>query len=318
MHWLVWVGLGVAVVLLVGVLLWLRARRRSQGPLSIVMLRDRPRTLSEAEVRQAYRLSVNQDAEVHRIEVDEHTTGFGVSGKEGGPPVYVICSHRTYVDDPNDVAGGAEHQDVRRAIREHKAWISVDGVGLEGVRDAEVIGGAFILLSRIASHFLDDGTTLLYQPASGRIGLASPQVGALLAAGDYAQVFAADEPNTPIVRAEPGDKRIAAAMDEAQRRLPEFIDAIKRLGEAGKPLVKIRFESSVDGQTGNEYIWCTVVRASPTTFTVTIENPPLDPTLGQKGDKITVTHDRVVDWAFVDGKKVHGMFVERLLTPGRF
>lgn len=307
-----WIGI---LVVLLGVVGWWFARRpRKQDKIvSVVMLRQTLRKLTEAEVRQGIRRASGRadvDAKAMPVELPGLAAAFGVFLGEV-PAFMVICVDRPYGDDPEQESRSFEDERARKAYAEHRAWIAVDLATKmpDGNTEREVLR----LLGRLAAEFLDEGCTLVYAPALGRFALPGPETEATLKGDDPMSIFGDEDVNTPMINVESDDQRVEKAIAEAQRRWPQFVEAWKRSGKACKGLAKGRF--AVQGVEGvqNEYIWMEVEDVVGDSVTGTIANRPVHLPGLKKGQQVTIPAANVVDWAYSDGKKTEGFFVERVI-----
>lgn len=289
------------------VVVWVILRRRSAGKplIAIAMLRETPRAVSEADVRQAVRLALGIEAQIMPVPIDGDAKAFGVLGD--GPPLGIIVASRPYMEDPAEASQGAEDPRAREALLRHRAWIAVDLMGPCSKADRPI---AYAVLGKVAAELLDAGCTLLYLPETSRLALPGPDAERLLRAGKIGELFSDDDLNQPIIRTDNDDAAINAAIKEAQRRWPEFVRAFQRLGTNATPMIKVRFPLLGDS---NEYIWVRATAITSQTVTGIIENRPADPSIPKKGESVTVSHDRVVDWAYSEDGKPVGLFVERVL-----
>jgi uncharacterized protein YegJ (DUF2314 family) len=315
---MLWITVGVvagAVMAVVVVGAWLRRRRarHKRGPVSIAIFRTRPRGFTEADIRGAVRRALGVEADVKTLPFDANTKGLAIV-TESLPPLAVIDSARGYLDpgEVETVAAGCEDPRLREAIRTHAAWVSIDAMGIDRLRPREDRVLIYQrLLGKIAAELLDDDSLVLYAPAEGRFGRVEADTGARLAAGEFAQVFGDDSLNAPIIQVEDDDKAINAAIATAQRRLPEFLEAVERLGDKAEALVKVRF---VDDEGEGEHMWAKVLSVRAGVVTAEVVNRPGNPKLPGEGAVVTIDNAAVSDWAYLDAKgKPQGMFVERVL-----
>lgn len=306
------IGIGIALVLLLTIIL-LR-RRSNSSPISIVLFRPSPRRLTEADVRGAYRRALGKEPELQKIPIpDGLTNGFLLMSDEL-PPMAIIDSTRGYMEpeEAQTVANRFEHPVARAAIREHKAWVSVDAMGitpsqLKGDDRAMV----YTLLGKVAAEFYDDQCLLLYLPAEGRVAQPGPTVESQLKQGGVAALFGDDSLQAPMFQVTKDDPQVNAAIAEARRRLPEFLGEFERRGTVCTPMFKASFPT---GESDNEYIWLSLTDINDAGLTGTIENPPINPSIPAKGSTVSIPLDRVVDWAYLDDKENPvGLFVDRVL-----
>lgn len=311
-----WISLGVAAVLVVAVVVFLivRARRsRNDGPVSIVLFRREPATVTESDVRGAVRRAIGITASLEVVNFDPTTKGF-VMMADGLPPIAVIVSARTYLEpqDTASAAEGCEDPRLREAILGHKAWVSVDAMNLEPVPPEEMRHAIYDrFLARIAAEFVDDHTLVLYAPAEGRFAAATPDLAERLARGPTAEVLGEEQINTPIIGIEEDDKAINAAIQTARKRLPELILAFESRGQASEAIVKAGFPYKGGGQ---EHLWGKITGIEDGAIVAVIQNEPAHPGVPKKGERVSIRPDDVSDWAYLDEEgEGQGMFVERLL-----
>lgn len=309
------IAAGLAVVLVLGILLVLRRRRRKNaGPISIVLLRTSPRGFTEADIRAIFRRVQKKEAQIQKLAPDPTTDAYIVM-VENLPPLAVIDSRRQYADkaDLEETASRHDHPALRNATVNHTSWVSIDAMGVNASVSREDRAMIYSLLAPIAAELLDDKCMLLYLPAEDRVAEPSENTELLLREGKVAELFGDDELHAPLIHVEKDDSAINNAIKEAQTRLPEFCSAFDRLGERSEALFKARFKTGGDDDS-NEYIWIKAQSLAAAGFTGIVLNNAVDPAVPTKDSSVTVKLDDIVDWAYIDEKKApHGMFVERVL-----
>jgi uncharacterized protein YegJ (DUF2314 family) len=308
-----WIVIGAVAVVLAGVLV-VHARRRARRDalVSVVLLLRKARVLTEVDVRGAARRAYRCDVTVKAMPPqDESARAFVVTG-DNLPAILVISASRAYMspEEAETSAQRHEHPVARAAIREHSAWLSVDAVGAGTLRGRE-LAAAHALLARLAAEFYDEECMLLYLPARERIAAPGADVERKLREGRLDELFGDDALHTPIYHMEQHDEEIEKAIGEAQRRLPEFIEACRGRTDDKPALFKARF----DAGGGSEYLWMSVVSVGDGEIEGRVENTPVAEGIPPKGATARVAFDRVVDWAYLDEEgKGHGMFIERILA----
>lgn len=309
------IGLAAVVLAAVVVLLLRWRRRRNAGPVSIVMLRNSPRNFSEADIRAAFRRVHKRDPQIQRVPFDEHTSGFLIVDEEL-PPMAIIDSRRQYAD-PADLEETASHHDhpvLRDALLNHRAWVSVDAMGVNSAISKEDRAMIYSLLGPIAAQLLDAGTMLLFLPAEKNVAEPGPDTEEQLREGRIAELFSDEDLVAPLFHVDKDDPRINAAMAEARSRLPEFCAEFDRRGTACEGMVKGRFRIPASDDDSAEYMWVQVQSVDAAGFTGTVVNHAVDPSLPAKGATVTVKTDDVVDWMYMDDKEEpQGVFVDRVL-----
>lgn len=314
-----WIVAGVAVVVLIAALFFIIRflRKRNASMISVVMLRTKPLPLTESDVRGAFRRAFKAEAKVEATPMPDGNANAFMVLSDSIPPLGVICAKIPYMppDEARDIAEHLEHEVTRNAMTQHTCWVSVDAMGVDSSSGKDIVAGAHALCAKLAAEFADEDCLLLFLPATNRVAEVTSKAIDQLRAGELDTLFGDDDLHQPIFRPAANDADVAAAMAEAQRRLPEFLNAVST-GAGDQPaLFKARFDVTQEGgEQGNEYIWLSLKSVSGTGLTGTIENPPLDKSIPPKGSTVTIELGRVVDWLYVDSnKKPQGMFVDRVL-----
>jgi uncharacterized protein YegJ (DUF2314 family) len=307
---MIWVPIAVLALGTILTLLWVLRRRRAAGSalVSVVLLRREKRLLTESDVRGAARRALGPSVDVRPVpSPDPGTTdGFVIMLDEQTPGFFVISAGRTYADDPDEVAKSFEDPRARSAYAAHRAWVAVDVAG--GMPPPDLWPQVRAMLGKLAAELYDEGCTMLYAPALGRVALPGKELENQLQAGDLSQVFGDDQVNVPILTVESGNRKFERAIAQAQREFPRLVEVWGRHGPACKALVKGRFPHD----NGNEYMWLEVQHLSAVQIAGVLVNEPAHVAL-KKGQMVTLTPAEVADWACLDGEKPMGMFVERLL-----
>lgn len=310
-----WMMIGGVATVLLGGLAWLILRRRASrgGPVSLVLLRSSARKLSEADVRGAVRRALGVEAKIDRLEFKGLASGF-VAGCERLPPFVVISSSAPYSDraSAERMAGCCEDAELRGAIRGSMAWVSVDAPGLARSVSAEDRLRIYDeLLGKVAAELIDSDCLALYAPAERRFARVDKETERLLREGRIEELLGDDDFNAPIFNCERDDRRINAAIKEAQARFDELLSAFRLRGEKSRAMVKVRFETGPDAA---EHLWTLVKSTGDGRATGEVVNQPHATGLPGKGELVTFTRDRVSDWAYIDeAGNPQGLFVERLL-----
>ncbi len=306
------IGLVVFAILVV-ILRQLRSRRDPMI-VSIVMMRSRPRSLTERDVRAAVWRALKHEAELKVLDGPLPDSKVYLVVVPEVPPLMIVDSGRPYMSPADLERSVASFEDprAREGLVTHKAWVSVDahsgGVHIPKDGRAKIYN---MLLGKIAAELLDDDCTLLYLPAEGRIGMPGEGVAAQLANAKVGEVFGDDDLQEPIVSVEAGDSRVNAAMEVARKRLPELVAALGKHPGKCEAIVKGTFR---DDAGGVEYMWVKVASLDPKGFVGEVLNRPGLKGLPGRGASVTVLTEDVVDWLYTDeAGQAHGGFVERVL-----
>lgn len=314
---LIWILIGVSV-LIVGVVavVFIRRRKGSDDTMvSVVMLRSTPSTFTADDIRRHVRGAIGLEPQVNEIPFpDGRGSAFFVTSEQIPPFSILQCSKRYFPEELNEeTAARMEDPRARRAVHEHTAWTSVDAHhGMKRMPDKQFRYEMYSrLLGIVAARLADEHCMMFYLPADDRVGDCTPENIAALGRGNPAAVFEDDDMNAPVIRTDADDERINAAMAEANRRLPELIAAFERDGTACSPIVKAKFIAS-NGQV--EYMWGELLGVEPSGLRIEIVNRPNHDGVPGRGAIIVVPSSQIVDWAYAEKGKAHGMFVEKLLN----
>ena len=98
-----------------------------------------------------------------------------------------------------------------------------------------------------------------------------------------------------------------------RRSLPGFFELLAKPlpGDDGFA-VKIHYKL---GASGGEHIWANDVQRNGNDVTATINNTPQRIPNLKLGERVTVPIDRITDWMFFRGDKIHGGQTMRALLP---
>jgi uncharacterized protein YegJ (DUF2314 family) len=309
-----WYIVGAVVFIVVAAVLFLKSRNRREPDLvSIVILRTSPAGLSDASIRAAHRRAYGSEPRIERMPRGPGMVGIALIAPDA-PPITVLDSAEAYMSEEEaaETASRAEHPELRRAILEHRSWVSLDAMGIDARRASkEAMSKVHAYLGRLAAEFIDGNSTLLFRPFDNRVGRAGEAEARLLSAGRCDEAFGDADLHAPVTQTRADDPAINGAMQEAARRLPEFVANWKAASSRGPTMIKGRFPA---GEGGHEYIWCSVVEETGSGFKGKIENNPVAPGIPPKGTVVEVPLERIVDWAYLSEKNEPvGLFVDRLL-----
>lgn len=187
---------------------------------------------------------------------------------------------------------------LRKAVKDHKAWLSMDIL-----RPAKGDAEAYRLVGRFLAESCDDDCLALYHPESNRMVACS--------AGETVERLRSEDPvkalfeqlvDVPVVPID-DDPRLKAAEAEARRRFPEFATALET--DTGK---RFSVKARISRQGKAEHIWIEVGRMADGKITGRLGNEPVELTGLRLGSEVEIETGEVEDWVFErDGKPV-GMF----------
>ena len=317
-----------ALILGFAVLAWIFFRRRGRGeddrPLTaLVYLMKRAQPLTEPQVRQAIAAAWNAELgsemkqggdwlvradQVNPAMAQPDAKNYLVS--HNGRMFLINSVGKPYMDDPEEDAKAYPDIRLRQAVGSHRAWNSVDHFGEPP--EAEERAEIYAAIGRLLAEFAHDDILAIYCPELGRCNEYSPSILPTLRSGQPLTLF--DEPtNAPIVEMDGDDPRMVAAVEEAQRRWPEFIAAFGNRGPSKTPFaVKARF---VDGEQ-QEFMWVSTQRIEADVITGRLENSPAFVKTVKEGDIVSVRTEDVNDWfCEINGEAVGGFTLKVMNEP---
>jgi uncharacterized protein YegJ (DUF2314 family) len=108
--------------------------------------------------------------------------------------------------------------------------------------------------------------------------------------------------------------KLAVAVRQAQRRLPEFRKRLETPRESDRNFF-VRVQLPARGGR-SEYLWLKRVKPAKNGFSGTIDEEPTLRTDLRKGSELTVTNDEVVDWSIRTAEgKLEGALTNGLEIP---
>src|SRR5437867_954031 len=219
---------------------------------------------------------------------------------------FIVHNHdRPYFDEPEAAAQRMVELRARHAIEQNRAWMAVDVMGAEDdPRQAKSYYGA---VGRLIAELAGPDTLAIYHPDSGRLNPWDDALLEKLRGPNPLEDFA--EPvNVPVIEVDEEDPRMVAAVAEARRRWPEFVEAFR--AKAGENF-GVKAPLTVDDD--REFIWIEVVGLEPDYVHGTLGNEPVALGWLKMGDRVEVPVKDVTDWAYLrDGQPV-GMFSVKVL-----
>jgi uncharacterized protein YegJ (DUF2314 family) len=225
-----------------------------------------------------------------RLAIDGHPYGFSLAPRSSNEK---LKQYAETLPDPRS----------RKILDDYQAVLSI--LSLDWTADAR---DAHDLRLLKVIHALDDPTVLGIgtEPAT-TIPPLDPAFRDDIEALDLKAVRSRFIPGTRV--AEKEDPKVAAAIAEARRRWPEFLQQFKK--GSLEYAVKVRFESK--GET--EFMWITPTDADSSTVKGTLQDDGvLIPSL-KAGNSVTASLDKVADWAVLkDGQLVAGGILEAVLS----
>jgi uncharacterized protein YegJ (DUF2314 family) len=119
-------------------------------------------------------------------------------------------------------------------------------------------------------------------------------------------------PEESVVQIDEDDPRMAAAVVEAKKRLPEFIGAFGKAKDGYQFSIKAPF-SDPENQEESEFMWVHVCRVDFDAVHGTLLNDPEFVKSYKFDDVVRVPMELIVDWVYTNGESSVGDFTAKVL-----
>jgi len=296
-----------------GFLSWLKglfSRKKDQGPIAFVWLLAAPRVLDADTVRRMAEQTLGVD-----FPPGEGADRFVM----GEPPSMMVkldhhmllvnCVPAPYVDNPERVSEGIEELRLRKAFREHEAWISAD---LFGEYEGAALEEGYRIIGKLAAAMAGTDCLALYMPRTDRFLPYDPELLDALRSDDPLAALGWEV--SPVVNISADDPKMKAAVEEARRRWPEFLQAMQNPAPNQSHFaVKLPI---TDGRN-TEFIWVTVVSVDGDEILGDLANEPVDLGFMKLGDRVRGKLSDLNDWGYLDGEEMKGGFTSKVLMERR-
>lgn len=244
-----------------------------------------------------------------RFDDTEDADGF-VVGKENQfilryEGMWFILHYReeNYFHAPDRAAESVRELRRLNAVRDHAVWLSMDF--LRGPDDVttEVV---YRTIGSMLGELTDDDVAAVFHPETGRIAPWAPELKTVLSGGQPLEVF--DEPAyAPVIRLKGDSAEMLAAVAEARRRWPEFVQAFQAASDRDGFSVK----APVTEGGNTEFIWISVKSIHEGQIHGLLANEPVALGALKLGDFVSVAATELNDWCYPpakEGERPVGLF----------
>jgi uncharacterized protein YegJ (DUF2314 family) len=121
-----------------------------------------------------------------------------------------------------------------------------------------------------------------------------------------------EPPGESVVQIDEDDPRMAAAVIEAKKRLPEFVAAFSKAKDGYQFSVKAPFSDPGNSEE-SEFMWVHVCRVDWDAVHGTLLNDPEIVKSYKYDDVVRIPMEQIVDWVYTDGEKSVGDFTAKVL-----
>lgn len=300
----------------------------SDSLISLVFFLSEPRETDESGIRKCISHALGLDFDItdpdsehfvipfspsegHR-EVDRGVQHFMVRIPEG--LFAVLISDRPYIENPKTFARGSiRDKRLRNAVEKHVAWISVDL--MDESADPERTRSAYRVIGKILSSMGGPDCLAVYCPEIQRCNEFDPGLLETLSGEDPISLF--NEPTfEPVIEISENNPKMAAAVNEAVNRWPEFVSAYRQspMEKRDRFIVKAEFR---EGKK-SEYMWVAVMEITSASISGILMNDPHELLDYHRGASVSFNLDRLNDWIYPDqsGSHIGGFTLDVLADSG--
>ncbi len=269
------------------------AQAESQRLISLVLLLGEPRTLDAAAV--AHAVSKALGTEVPEDAITAKPPSFVVKTANGQFAINSVGE--SYFTDSDKLADEVKLPALGGAIREHRAWLSVDWLEKDDKADLRKV---YQQVSQIIAQFVRRDTLAIYSPDTDQFHLNDKTLLGHLRSDDPlhdlvpAGLAAAADSKVTI---DDDDPKLQAAQAEAKANWPTFIAAFKARAKDQYFGVKGRI---LEGDKG-EYLWLRVTDIDDTLIHGRLDNDPADLKKVVRGADLHIPIAEVDDWLYTTG-----------------
>jgi uncharacterized protein YegJ (DUF2314 family) len=300
-----------------GLLTWLKGllgsetpkREREEKPLiALVLFLAEPRDLDADFIARRATYALGERVSAGEPDGTDHF----VAGEE---PSFVLkyrdyfflinSFSRPYMDDPETSSSAIGELRLRKAVREHTAWLSVDLLG--EVRRAE-LPKIYRVIGKLVAALADEECLAVFAPATGQLNLYDAESAQILRGDKPLELFdVANHP--PVVPVSGDDPRLKAAVSKARKRWQEFVSAFEERRSEQNFSVKAR----IGDDEVAEFMWLSVTGLENGWVYGRLDNDPIELTSIRCGDRVRIHIDDLNDWLYTDGDQVRGGFTIEVL-----
>ncbi len=280
---------------------------------SMVLLLKQPRTLDEHTlgniVSQAVGIEHSHDTNAKSFVVAKPPY-YRVQLKTGS---YVVnATDGRYFSDAGPSAASIADPTVARALRDHRAWLSVDWLSDGTTRDLKTI---YCDIARITAALAGPDTLAIYCPDMDEIVGWDSDAEQTLRSADPLRAFAASSDRASTVSIDSRDPKLLVAEERAKETWSDFVRAFReKKGSA------FALKGRITEGRNAEYLWLNVTAIDATKAHGKLDNEPTVAASRLKlGQDLHIDIKDVDDWLYLDegGRWVGGYTVKVLETTAQ-
>jgi len=261
-----------------------------QRLISLVLLLSEPRNIDAGAVAQA--VSKALGSEVHDGDVVARPPSFIV---KAGPGRFAIQNvGEPYFEEGEKLAAELKDPTLAKAIRQHRAWLSVDWVEKDENADLRKV---YQQIGLILTQFVNKDTLAIYCPDTDQFHISDETLLGHLKSDDPLQDLypaGVDSAADSQITISSDDPQLLAAEAEAEAGWPGFVQAFKERNKDQYFAVKGRI---VEGDK-SEYLWLQVSDIDDKEVHGTIDNDPATLKKAARGADLHIPLAEVDDWLY--------------------
>jgi uncharacterized protein YegJ (DUF2314 family) len=283
--------------------------RPEEKPLiALVLLLREPRDLDAAQLAELASTALGNDFR----DDDPEAADFFVTGdnpsfilKNGSHTFLINNFPRPYMDDAQKVAESIAELRLRKAVREHSAWLSVD---LLGEWEPDEIDDIYRTIGKLTAALAEEDCLAIFAPATGQANIFDLEMRERLCGDNPLELFAFS-PHPPVVPVSGDDPRLKAAVSQARRTWSEFVSAF----EERQPEQHFAVKARIGDEETFEFMWLTVTGLENGYIYGRLDNDPIELTSIRCGDRVRVPLKDLNDWLYTNGEQMIGGYTIEVL-----
>ncbi len=201
---------------------------------------------------------------------------------------------RTYVEEVEEVTQQIMDLRLRKLFLQHRAWFSVDAVGIPEAISPDEHRRLYHLIARLFLELVDQRCLAIFVPETGQAFPVTEETLAALRAPHPLKALQDSAP-IPLLEVAPDDPRMRQAEQQARQTWPQFVEAFEQ-----KRGSDFAVKAPITVEDNTEFIWIEVTALEGDYIYGTLGNDPVD--LGQLkyGSRVRVPVAELNDWVYFD------------------
>ncbi len=276
---------------------WRRKRRNESRLISFVALLREPQTLEPIYIARAASKAFNADLGDGTTDGDDGC----VVGAEiahfvqfGDRVILVNNFSMPYLENAVEASESIGDLRLRGLVASHQAWLSCDAMSVDGKISGDELREWYRLLGRLLSELIDDNCLAVYLPDTDQLYAYEAETLELLRANDPLEAMDVEGAHPPVMEIPDDAPEMVRAVEEAQRRWPEFVSAYE--SQAGRNFA-VKAPITRDSQT--EFIWIEVTAIENGSIFGKLANEPVALKGLSLGSRVRTTEAELNDWGYI-------------------